>query len=187
MYSDWNTKARSRNRCWRGKAISITYICVCACVRACGCGCTGAGVCLRARSLINQALNAPPYCQMRPLWLNHIFRHYLINSTIFGKQLLNIKWVLWFSLRFLFKISHSLKNSARYCHKCENAFMWSTRYSCRILMITEFFQPIFDKKLECKISLKSVQWEPSYSMRTDRRKARRDEANSSFSQFCERA
>ena len=39
-----------------------------------------------------------------PLWLLHIFRHYLINGTIFEKKkLLNTKCVFWFSLQLLFK------------------------------------------------------------------------------------
>jgi len=41
---------------------------------------------------------------------------------------------------------------------------------------------MFEKKvLRYQISWKSVQWEPSYSMRTDRH----DEADSRFSQFGE--
>jgi hypothetical protein len=31
--------------------------------------------------------------------------------------------VLVFSTIFVWNISHSKKNSARYCHKCENVFM----------------------------------------------------------------
>jgi len=27
-----------------------------------------------------------PYCHMCPVWLYHIFPHYLINGTIFGKE-----------------------------------------------------------------------------------------------------
>jgi len=38
-----------------------------------------------------------------------------------------------------------------------------------------------------QISRKSVQWEPSCSMRTDKRTYRHDGANSRFSQFCESA
>jgi len=38
-----------------------------------------------------------------------------------------------------------------------------------------------------QISRKSFQWEPSCSMRTDRQRDRHDEADSRFSQFCERA
>jgi hypothetical protein len=41
------------------------------------------------------------YCQMWPVWLNHIFGHYLINGTIFGSMLLNIKCVFCFSLQLL--------------------------------------------------------------------------------------
>jgi hypothetical protein len=32
-----------------------------------------------------------PYCRLCPVGFYHIFSHYLINSTIFGKQLWNIK------------------------------------------------------------------------------------------------
>jgi hypothetical protein len=38
-----------------------------------------------------------------PLGLRHIFRHYLINGAIFGKKLLSIKCVFWFSLQFCLK------------------------------------------------------------------------------------
>jgi hypothetical protein len=69
------------------------------------------------------------------------------SQTIFGKKLLNIKWVFWFCLQFCLKHSHSKKISTRYCHKYENVFMWSTRYSCRILLKLEFSRQIFEKKL----------------------------------------
>jgi hypothetical protein len=69
-------------RCFR---VTIIDSSECVCVRVSGCGCTGAGVCLRASSLTIPAINAPPYCHLRPLWLHHIFRLYLINGTIFGK------------------------------------------------------------------------------------------------------
>ena len=42
-----------------------------------------------------------PHC-LRPLWLHHIFQHYLINGTIFGKMLPNIKCVFLFYLQLLF-------------------------------------------------------------------------------------
>ena len=31
MYVERNNEARSRNHCYRGKAVSITYLCVCVC------------------------------------------------------------------------------------------------------------------------------------------------------------
>ena len=41
--------------------------------------------------------------------------------------------VLIFSTTFVWTLSHCKKNLARYCRKCRNVFMWSTRYFCRIL------------------------------------------------------
>jgi hypothetical protein len=70
---------------------------------ACGCGCTGAYVCLRAWGLTNMTCSAPPYRDLRPLWLHHIFLHYHINGAIFGKTLLDIKCVFRFSLQLLFE------------------------------------------------------------------------------------
>jgi hypothetical protein len=40
-------------------------------------------------------------CHPWSVWLYHIFPHYLINGTIFGKNLLNIKCVFWFYLQLL--------------------------------------------------------------------------------------
>jgi hypothetical protein len=75
----------------------------CACVRPCVCGYTSAGVCLRVCGLTYPSCFAQaPYC-LRPLWLHHIFRHYLINGTIFGETLLNTKCVFLFSLQLLFE------------------------------------------------------------------------------------
>ena len=66
-------------------------------VHAFGGACTGERACLRACSLSYPACNVhAPYCQ-RPLWLPHIFRHYLINGTIFGKMCPD------FSLQILFE------------------------------------------------------------------------------------
>ena len=74
-------------------------LCVCAvCMWGRGC-CVykGAGVCLCACS------PTYPACNVRLPWLHRIFRHYLINGTIFGKKSLNIKCVFWFSLHHLFE------------------------------------------------------------------------------------
>ena len=105
MYVKRNTETRARNKCIRGNAISITYICVCVCARAhvCGwvCACRSAGLCLRACSLTYPTCYTPPYWHLRPLWLHHTFRHYLIHGTIFRKTLLNIICVLIFSTTFI--------------------------------------------------------------------------------------
>ena len=74
-----------------------------ACVGVCARACTGAGVCLCVCSLTYPACHSQaPYC-LRPLWMHHIFRHSLINGTIFGRTLLNMKYVFWFSLQRLFE------------------------------------------------------------------------------------
>ena len=53
-------------------------------------------------SLGHPACNAhAPYCHLWPAPLQNIFPHYLINGTIFEKQILNTKCVFWFSLQLL--------------------------------------------------------------------------------------
>ena len=46
-----------------------------------------------------QSACAVLYCHLSPVWLYEDFPHYLINGTIFGKELLRIKRVSWFSLQ----------------------------------------------------------------------------------------
>ena len=108
MHIYHNNEARSRNRCRHGKAIIITYSeRESVCVRACVCGWVGVGAraracaCARVALLIQHA--ARRHIVICGLWLYHIFQHYLINGTIFGKNLLNIKCVFWFYLQLLFE------------------------------------------------------------------------------------
>jgi hypothetical protein len=83
-----------------------------------------ADVCFRACSLTNPACTAPSYCHLRHLWLHQIFRHYIINGMIFGKEVLKITRVfVCVATTFVSNISHSVKNSARYCHKTENVIL----------------------------------------------------------------
>jgi hypothetical protein len=77
--------------------------------------------------------------------------------------------VLNFSTNFVGNISHTKKNSARYHHKCTYVFTQSTHYSCQILMKLEFSPQIFEKPSNIEFHEKPVQWEPSCSMRMDRR------------------
>ena len=96
--------------------------------------------------------------------------------------------VLIFSTTFVWNISHSKKNWARYDHKCILVLMWSTGYSCHILMQLEFSWQIFEKILEYKISWKSVQWEPSCYMQKDGHRQKVIwRSYSRFSQSSERA
>ena len=83
MYVWRNIEVRSSKHCCSGEIINITY-----CESIC-------------------SLRYPACCALAPcyrLWPVHlykIFPHYLINGTIIGKKLLNIKCVFWFSLQLL--------------------------------------------------------------------------------------
>ena len=91
-----------------------------------------------------------------------MFSHCLINGTIFEKK--KIVWehktrVLIFSTSFVWNntILRSTQRGTLY-------------YCCQILTTLEFSEQIFEKKIvRYEISWKSVQWEPSCSMRIDRR------------------
>ena len=87
------------------------------------------------------------YCHLWPVQLYHIFPHYLVNYTNFGKTLPNIKRVFRFSVQllsetfdflynvclkhlifcttFVWNISHSKKNMARWYCNCTWVFMGS--------------------------------------------------------------
>jgi hypothetical protein len=50
------------------------------------------------------------YCHLWPVWLYHIFPHYLTNGTIFVINFLNIKRGVILSTTFVGNISHSKNN-----------------------------------------------------------------------------
>jgi hypothetical protein len=108
------------------------------------------------------------YCHLWSVLLYRIFPHYLINGTIFGKKLLNIKCVFWFSLQLLSETFLILGRIQR------DIIINVHRPSCKVpLLLSDFnetwiFSRDFRNILKYQISWKSVQWEPSCSMRTGR-------------------
>jgi len=63
------------------------------------------------------------YFHLWPAWLYHIFPHFLINGTIFGKSSLIRYYGYIFDTTFVWNISHSKKNSALYYHRCSYIFI----------------------------------------------------------------
>jgi hypothetical protein len=94
--------------------------------------------------------------------------------------------VLVFSKTFVWNISHSKKSWARYDKICCGL---QVKYP---LFLSDFFWNLnflgrFSKNAHMSYFMKIHPGEPSCSMRAGRRMDGQDEANSRFSQFCERA
>jgi hypothetical protein len=106
------------------------------------------------------------HTSMRPSRLYYIFPHFIINSTFFGKKtLLNIRCLAWICLQILSETFHILRGNERDTIKIE---YWSSREVPFILGLVQLnlvFGTGFRKILKYKIPWKSVQREPSWSMR----------------------
>jgi len=138
----------------------VCGVCVCVCV-VCVCVC----VCVW-RSLSSMQSACTVLSSMACLAL-HIFPHYHINGTVFGKKLLNIKCVFWFSLQLGSEIFLAIRNEG-------DMIVEVHKSSCKIPVILvpfewnlNFLYRFSKKTFKYQISWKSVQWEPSCSMRTD--------------------
>ena len=91
-----------------------------------------------------------------------------------------------FLYNFVWHISHSTKNSARY-HKCTYIFMWSMHYSCQTSMKPEFCWQIFKQYSNTKFHENPSSGTLSFSAWTVRQRDRHDKANGHFSQLCKYA
>jgi hypothetical protein len=118
-------------------------------------------------SLSYLACNAhAPYCHLWPAPLYNIFPHYL---NIFGKKKsLNTKSGFWFSLQVLSETFFILRREERDMTKMYIGLrviypLFSSPFNENWILSTDF-----RKILRYHISWNSVQWEPSFSVRTDR-------------------
>ena len=136
-------------------------------------------------NLMYPACNAQaPCCHLWPVWLDHIFPHYLINGRIFGGEksywTQNVFWFApkHFSERFL--ILRSIQPGVT-----TNVYTFSSNLPSFLWFITETQTFSTDFRKILKISWKYVKRVPICSMpaggRTDRQTRRR----CSFSQFLE--
>jgi competence transcription factor ComK len=98
------------------------------------------------------------HCHLWPVCLYNIFPHYLINSVIFGKHVLNIQCVFWFSLQLL---------SETFIPGIIQPEVIGLHVKYPLLMPdfnkTWIFVTDFQKILKCQIWWKSSQWEQSCS------------------------
>jgi hypothetical protein len=103
--------------------------------------------------------------------LYNIFPHYLIKSTIFEKQLLNIKHMFQASLQLLSEVCFILRISERYIIENMYNVCFCVKYPWFLFNYSEtlIFSTDFRKILQYQIPWKSVQWEPSCSKQTDGR------------------
>jgi hypothetical protein len=97
---------------------------------------------LSVSSYLTRIAHAPYYIAICNLsGCSDIFTHYLINDTIFGNALPNIKCVFYLSLQLASeKNSHFKKNLSRYDHKCTYVYFESigrlsylTQRACAVL------------------------------------------------------
>jgi hypothetical protein len=126
-----------------------------------------------------------PYCHLWPAPLLSIFPHYLINDTILEKKPLNTKCVFWYPTQRLSETFLTIRRTERdVIKKGTLVLMWSTRFSCPILMKVEFSGQIFEEHSNIKFHEN-----PSSGSRVVPcgRKDRHGEANRRFPQFYERA
>ena len=142
---------------WKSNKYYIFWVCLC--------------------NLRYPACNAhAPCCHPWLARLYYNFPQYLINRTIFEEKKRGC-WILsvccgGFSRNFVWHISHSMKNLARYDKK-----MYACRYVKYPLFLADCdetwaLSTDFRKIFQYQISWKSVQWEPCCSMRIDRRTCR---------------
>ena len=84
------------------------------------------------------------YCHLWPVWLDLIFFHIMLQTVRHSENVIEHKMcILILSTCFVWTLSHSKKNKARYYHTCTYVFMWSTRYSGHILMKLELSRQLF--------------------------------------------
>ena len=113
--------------------------------------------------------------------------HYLINGTIFGKKVLNIKCLFWFSLQIGSESFFILWRTER--DMIKNVYRSSCKvpiFPWNILIKVEFYGHIFEKYSNIKFNKNPAIGNRVVSCGTDGRTDRHEEDNVRFSKFFER-
>ena len=105
-------------------------MCVCVCLYSC---------------LAHKAL-VPQYTVTCGLSGCTTFSHIIIIYTIFRKKITELEMCVFiFCTVFVWNVSHSEKNSARYYHKCSQLFMYSTKFTTVPVQCTRYSYQILIK------------------------------------------
>jgi hypothetical protein len=119
-----NIEKLSRNHCYCRKAKSVSY-------SECGSVALVIQHAMRKRHIVLPSVACPAV---------QYFPHYLTNGTLLGGKLQNIKCVCFGCLYWtVCSISHSKKNSARYCHKGTQSTCKCTQSTCEVPAILDRF------------------------------------------------
>ena len=163
-----NIESRSRNHFWSGKTIYIKYSLSVSVNVPSFSGMQIASFLCRIKFSSVACLVVPHFPTLSP------------KRTIFRrKEILQISCASIFPTTSVWNISHSGKNSAIYFITLSRAIAVNlVIFNKTVIPSTEY-----RKILRYQFSWKSFNWEPSFSIRMDRR----NEANSRLSQFLQRA
>jgi len=113
-----------------------------------------------------------------PVWLYPIFPHYLINSTIFRKNVPNIKCVFWFSLQIYLKHFSFQKEGSEILSSIYKHLHIKCQSSCQILIKFEFSWQIFETSIKIKFHQNLSSGSQVFLC------GQTDKVNRHFSQFC---
>jgi hypothetical protein len=127
------------------------------------------------------------YCHLWPVWLYHIFQHYLINSTILGKKVIECKiCVLIFSatLSETFLILRRFERDVITVHRSSTKVPFSLlRFKSNLYSLDTFS---IHSQLSNLMKIRPVEAEFFHADgRTGGQTDRHDETYSRFSQCCE--